>query len=318
MKILGILVIVICAVAALFFLAAFICFYITFYSSKKQKTVSEEYPLPPGKVYEPYHGIMLEWMKQVRTYPYEEMSITSFDGLILRGKYYECKPGAPIELMFHGYRGTSERDLCGGVQRAFALGRNVLLVDQRASTSSGGHVISFGINESRDCHTWIEHIIGRFGSDVKIILTGISMGASTVLIAAGSTLPENVVGVLADCGYSTARDIIRQVIRKLGLPADLLYPLVRFSAKLFGHFDLEETSPLEAIKNCRIPVIFFHGKADDFVPWEMSQVNYDACPTRKKLVLVPGAGHGLSFPADQEGYLSDLREFFPENELSVN
>ena len=261
-------------------------------------------------MYEPYHDIMLGWMKDVRTYPYEELTVTSFDGLTLRGKYYECKPGAPIELMFHGYRGSSERDLCGGVQRAFALEHNVVLVDQRASMSSDGHVISFGINESRDCHTWIQRIIERFGPSVQIILTGISMGASTVLIASGSHLPKNVIGALADCGYSTAQDIIKQVIRNIGLPANLLYPLVKLSAKIFGRFDLEQTSPLSAMKTCRIPVIFFHGDADDLVPWEMSQINYDACTSRKKFVLVPGAGHGLSFPADQETYLFELDQFF--------
>lgn len=299
--------------AILFFAVVFFCFYITFYSSKRQKTASEEYPLPRGKEYEPYHDAMLEWIKQVRTYPYEELVITSFDGLKLHGKYYECKPGAPIELMFHGYRGSSERDLCGGVQRAFMLTHNVVLVDQRASMSSDGHVISFGINESRDCHAWVRCIIERFGPSVQIILTGISMGASTVLIASGSPLPENVIGVLADCGYSTAKDIIKQVIRKIGLPVKLLYPLVKLSAKIFGCFNLEETSPLDAIKNCHVPVIFFHGDADNLVPWEMSQVNYNACTSRKKLVLVSGAGHGLSFPADQETYLRELEEFFQQS-----
>lgn len=310
MDIIGILLVILFIAIIVFFAISLLCFRLTFYSSRKQKEITEEYPLPPGNIYKPYHGIMLDWMKEVRTYPYEEMTVTSFDGLTLYGKYYECKPGAPIELMFHGYRGSSERDLCGGVQRAFSLGHSALLVSQRASGLSGGHVISFGINESRDCRTWIEHTITRFGPDVSIILTGISMGASTVLIAAGSPLPDNVIGVLADCGYSTARDIIKKIILQIGLPVKPLYPIIKFSARLFGRFDLEETSPLEAVKNCRIPVIFFHGTNDDYVPFEMSQLNYDACTSRKQLVLVPGAGHGLCFPADQDGYLSALNEFF--------
>lgn len=317
MDILGIVLIILVIFATVFLAISFLCFRLTFYVSKKQKRITEEYPLPPGKIYEPYHGVMLEWMKEVRTYPYEEMTVTSFDGLTLYGRYYECKPGAPIEIMFHGYRGSSERDLCGGVQRAFALGHSVLLVSQRASGLSGGHVISFGINESRDCRTWIEHTINRFGPTVKIILTGISMGASTVLIAAGSPLPDNVIGVLADCGYSTARDIIIKVIHQIGLPVKLLYPIIKFSAGFFGGFHLEETSPLEAVKNCCVPVIFFHGTNDDYVPFEMSRINYDACPSRKRLILVPGAGHGLCFPADQDGYLSALNEFFHSASSSI-
>ena len=75
-------------------------------------------------------------------------------------------------------------------------------------------------------------------------------------------------------------------------------------------------APEEALKKAKVPVIFFHGEQDDFVPSYMSQKCYDVCASRKKLVFIPGAGHGLSFPVDQEGYLSALREFFgPEASL---
>ena len=252
---------------------------------------------------------MVAWMKEVRSIPHEEFSIRSFDGLTLYAKYYECVPGAPIEIMFHGYRGSAERDLCGGVQRCFALNRNILLVDQRCSGKSGGRVITFGIREHKDCLAWVDFAVKHFGPQVKLILTGISMGASTVLMAAGKELPPQVVGVLADCGFSTARDIIRDVIDKMHLPVALAYPFVKLAAWLFGGFHLEEYSALEAMKTCRVPVIFFHGDNDAFVPWEMSQANYDACNTPKKLVLVPGAGHGLGYLVGPEDYLQALREF---------
>ena len=249
-------------------------------------------------------------MKEVRALPHEDVSITSFDGLTLRGKYYEYAPGAPIELMFHGYRGSAERDLCGGVQRCFALGRNILLVDQRASEGSEGTVISFGVNESKDCHSWVDFMLRRFGPDVKIILTGISMGAATVTMAAGKPLPPNVVGVLADCGYSSAKAIIQKVVAQMGLPAKAAYPLVKLAARLYGHFDLEENPPVEALKNCRLPVIFFHGEADDYVPCYMSRENYEACAGPRKLVTIPGAGHGLSYLVAPEYYLQQLQAFF--------
>jgi dipeptidyl aminopeptidase/acylaminoacyl peptidase len=249
-------------------------------------------------------------VRESRATPYEEVEITSFDGLKLRGRYYEYAPGAPIELMFHGYRGTAERDLSGGMHRCFALGRSALIVSQRGSPGSEGNVISFGINEHRDCMAWIDFMLRKFGPDVKIILTGISMGASTVLMAAGKELPPNVIGVLAACGYSSAREIIKKVIRQFNLPPDLVYPFVRLGAKIFGRFDLEETSPVESVKRSSVPVIFFHGEGDDFVPCEMSRINYEACASRKMLVTVPGAGHGLSYSVEPEGYLEALKEFF--------
>ena len=171
-------------------------------------------------------------------------------------------------------------------------------------------MITFGIREHMDCLKWIEFMIEHFGSDVKIILTGISMGASTVLMAAGKELPENVIGVLADCGFNSAKSIMYEVIRGMGLPPVLCYPFVKLGAKLFGHFDLDSYSAEEAMKTCKVPVIFFHGEADDFVPSWMSQANYEACSTRKELVLIPGAGHGLSYPVNPELYLSSLSDFF--------
>ena len=289
-------------------IVGYVCYRMAFYADRKPS--EEEFPIPEGEIYEPYREQMVAWMKETREIPHEDMEIVSFDGLILRGKYYECVPGGPVELMFHGYRGNADRDLCGGVQRCFALGRNTLIVDQRACGASEGHVITFGIHESDDCHRWIAHLIKRFGSDVKIILTGISMGASTVMLAAGRELPEQVVGVLADCGYTSARDIIEHVIKKMNLPPKLAYPFVKLGAKRIGCFDLDKDSPLEAMKRCKVPVIFIHGEDDDFVPCEMSRRNYEACAAPKKLWTVPGAGHGLSILVDQPGYMRELREFF--------
>ena len=215
--------------------------------------------------------------------------------------------------MFHGYRGGAERDLSGGVYRCFRCGRNALVVDQRCSGKSGGHVITFGIKEHRDCLSWVDFAVKKFGPQVKIILTGISMGASTVVMAGGRELPSNVIGILADCGYSSQKEIMEVVIRKMGLPPRLSYPFVRLAARIYGGFNLEEYSPMEALKTCSVPVIFFHGEDDDFVPCWMSRKMYDACPSRKKLVTMPGAGHGLSFPVAPEEYLQKLGEFFPTN-----
>lgn len=309
MKTLIILLTITFLVMILIILSSYICFRLAFYVPKKRPKTMEEFDLPRGKIYEPYHDKMIAWTKEVRTLPHEKFCITSFDGLKLCGKYYEYTPDAPIELMFHGYRGNAERDLSGAVQRCFSLERSVLIVDQRTSGNSEGNVISFGINESRDCLAWVNFMVEHFGTDVKIILTGISMGASTVMMASALELPPNVISALADCGYTSAKDIIKKVIREMHLPANLIYPFVKLGAKLYGHFDLEETSPIEAMKNCRVPIIFIHGETDDFVPCDMSRANYDACIAPKKLFTVSNAGHGMSYLLDNDGYFKALKEF---------
>lgn len=297
------------AVVVLTLAVSYICFRMAFYTDRKSDPKEGEFSIPEGEIYEPYRDQMINWMKEVRKLKCEDCYITSFDNLRLHGKYYEYSKDAPIELMFHGYRGNGERDLCGGVQRCFRLKRNVLIVDQRASGKSEGNVISFGINESRDCQSWVDFIIKRFGENSRIILTGISMGGATVLMAAGRELPKNVIGVLADCSYSSPREIIKKVIRDMRLPATLLFPFVKLGARVFGRFNIDETSPLKAMEKCKLPVIFIHGEADAYVPCEMSRQTYSACTAPKVLLTVKDAGHGLAYLVDPDSYFSTLISF---------
>lgn len=289
---------------------SYACFFLAFYVPKQMPKNDNEYDLPQGKAYKPFHKQMISWINETRARPFTEYSITSFDGLKLYAKYYECEKGAPIEIMFHGYRGTAERDLCGGVSRSFALGRSVLIVDQRGAGKSEGRVITFGIKESRDCLSWIDFAVNTFGEDSRLILTGISMGAATVIMAAENPLPKNVIGILADCGYSSAPEMIKKTIRELKLPSSLLYPFVKLGGLVFGGFNIDKAVPLNSIKKCAVPVFFVHGEGDTFVPCEMSRKNFDACATKKLLHTVKGADHGLAFPMDPDGYIKNLNGFF--------
>jgi fermentation-respiration switch protein FrsA (DUF1100 family) len=146
----------------------------------------------------------------------------------------------------------------------------------------------------------------------KIILTGVSMGAATVILAACSDeLPDNVVGVLADCGYTSAKDIIKKVVDEMGLPSKLLLPVIALSAKLLGRFDLNDASPIDVISDCQLPIIFIHGDSDKFVPYEMSVENYNACGSEnKKLVAIEGADHALCYITAPSKYINELRSFF--------
>ena len=287
----------------------FVLFILVFYAPRRPEP---EFPLPPGPAYEPYHEVMIEGMKRLRAYPHETFTIRSHDGLTLSGRYFEYAPGAPMEIMFHGYRGTADRDLCVGMDRAFALGHSCLIVDQRTTGGSGGRVITFGLREYQDCLRWVDFAVEHFGKDVRIILTGISMGAATVLLAAGEDLPSNVVGVLADCGYTSTKAIIRKVAKQLHLPPWLVYPAVRLSALMFAGLDLEANSPIEAMGRVKVPVIFAHGEEDNLVPCYMSRENYEACVSPKAIFTAPGAGHGLCYLATGEQYIEALRRFWTE------
>lgn len=311
-----IILIVAAILAALVLVASGVCFFLVFYSTQKSRIDKDEYPLPPGDEYIPYHPKIIEWLKSMRATECREVSVKSYDGLTLRGRYFEHHKGAPIEVLFHGYRGSSERDMAGGVARCFALGRNALIVDQRAAGKSEGRVITFGHKECRDVPVWVDFVVNNIDPDAKIIITGISMGAATVMMAASRPLHKNVVGVLADCGYTSAEQIIKKVLVDIKLPPRIVYPFVRLGAIIFGGFDPNSYSPIESMKHCTLPIIFYHGDSDGFVPCYMSEQNFAACTSeQKKLVITAGAGHGLCYPRDEQGYLDALKAFF-ESQLN--
>ena len=114
---------------------------------------------------------------------FKAVHITAQDGTPLAARYYHHADGAPLAIIFHGYRGYAERDGLGGYTLCTALGYNVLLPDQRAHGYSGGHTITMGVKERYDARDWTVWARSRFGPEVPIFLMGVSMGAATVLLA---------------------------------------------------------------------------------------------------------------------------------------
>jgi len=294
---------------------SFICFLMVFVTSRKKK-VDVDYGIPNNEIYEEFRDEIIDWIKTSRNLTSESFSIKSYDGLTLTAKFYEYASDAPIELLFHGYKGNAERDLSGGIERCFKLGRSAMLINQRGYGDSDGRVTTFGIREHLDCIAWANFASEKFGKDSKIIITGVSMGAATVMMASAKELPKNVVCVLADCGYTSPKEIICKVLRDIKLPQGIFYPFIRLGALLYGRFDIESYSPREAMKNCSLPMLFIHGDTDAFVPSYMSEQLYEICESdKKKLKLIHNAGHGLAYPRDKEGYLTFLREAEEEFEF---
>ena len=303
---------VLTAIIAIVLLTSYICFLKVFRTPKRKKLGKGEYDLPPGDIYEPFYPQMREWIDSIRGMKRELFEIESFDGLKLRGYYYEYSPDSPLELIFHGYGGNAERDLSGGVERCFALGRSAVLIDQRGAGMSEGRISSFGINERLDCLEWIKFATRKFGKDRPLIIGGVSMGAATVMMASGEDLPKNVACVMADCGYSSSKKIIKKVVREMKLPPSLVYPFIRLGGMLYGKFDIEETDPVSAVAKSKTPIVYIHGDEDDFVPHSMSVECFEATRAPKKLVTIEGAGHGLGFPQNQSKYVESLRDFETE------
>ena len=273
------------------------------------------FSMPDTEQYNVFRAQSEKMIRDTLSIPYEDVFITSFDGLRLHAKFYAASERkAPVQIMFHGYKSSAERDFCGGLREGIDGGFNVLLVDQRAHGESEGKYLTFGVNERFDCLSWASYAAERFGNDVKIYLYGISMGAATVLMASALPLPKSVSGIVADCGYTSPKAIICSVLRDHHVPAAPVYAVAKLGARLFCGFDLDSASAPDALRRSHIPVLFIHGDDDRFVPCRMSRENFEASAAEhKKLLIVHNAGHGLSYMLDRPAYLSSLHSFLEAN-----
>ena len=294
---------------ALLFVVFVIVLYDVIFSSNKHY-MGDDDTLPHGEGYNDYHGTITKCVEEVRQVPFEEVQVLSHDGLVLKGKYYHLEDDAPIIMFFHGYRCSAIRDGNGIFLYTRKLGFNVLLADQRAHGNSQGKTITFGVKERYDVRSWVEYFTKRFGEKQKIYLSGLSMGGATVLMASDIGLPKNVIGILADCPYSSPKAILCSVIRQMHFPVKMTYALARLSASWIGQFDVEEASAIEAVRNSQIPTLIIHGDADDFVPCSMSMDCQLAGEDHVQLVLIKGAAHGMSHCVDTPSYEEAVYAFF--------
>jgi len=299
--------IILVSVIVLVLVAAFVCYYLPFYSPFKGKY--DPYYFPKAKQYQKYLPQRLELMHALEKRPFEEISVISFDGLELKGKYYHADDAAPVDIFFHGYKGHAQTEGCGFAEIVRQLDHNFILVDQRGCMASKGHTISFGIRERHDVVSWLNYIVSRFGEDKEINVLGMSMGAATVLMAAGLEMPGNIRHIFVDCPYSDAGRIIRKVCIDRKLPDALLYPFIRLGARIYGHFDLTEITAAEAVRSCTVPILLIHGGKDSFVPAYMSEEIHKANPEIIRRVVFPEADHSLSQFADWERYCALVKDF---------
>lgn len=301
-----VILVLLCLFLAALLGGGYYAYRIAFWSSK---TGREELPVHKGKQYEPYLDVIARLLQSIIDRPCEFVSVTSEDGLTLSGRYYHVADGAPLDIAFHGYRSAGLTDFCGGAEISRELEHNLLLVDQRAHGKSQGRTITFGIRERYDVLSWVDYALKRFGAETKILLFGVSMGASTVLMASELPLPGNVKGIVADCPYSSPTKIIRTVGLRMRIPAVAAGLFSWVGAKVYGGFDLLESNPVCAVKQSKVPILLIHGESDGFVPCDMSAEIQRSNPETVFRCTFPGADHGISFLTDPDRYRQIVREF---------
>lgn len=258
---------------------------------------------------------MLQGVAWLRAQPVQQLYVESYDGLRLHAQFVPCEHAKGTVLLFHGYRSSWVVDFSISLPFYHAQGYHLLIVDQRAHGESAGRWITFGVRERYDVLSWVTYVGQMLGQEHPLFLAGLSMGATTVLLSSCFSFPANVRGIVADCGFTEPYAIVRHVLRTYlpHLPAGPVLALAGLGTRLFAGFGLRAANTQAALAHAKVPVLFVHGKADTFVPCQMSQQGYDACSSPKRLVLVENAGHGRSYLVDRPRVQSALENFLEEH-----
>lgn len=250
------------------------------------------------------------WLK---AQPMEEIQIySSVDDIPLYARMLRCDAPVRTVLCAHGYRGSAVSSFAGISQWLHENGCNVLLIDQRACGQSGGEYITFGAKEKDDVLDWIDYLTAHDPQKLPIYMYGVSLGASTVECASGCTLPPEVRGLIADCGYESMESICSLSLKKwYHIPPALIMPAFKKECEETAHFRVEDADARSALRRCNIPALFIHGTGDRFVPISHAIHNYQTCAsTHKEIVWFEHAGHSVSYYENPVKYQQALQDFF--------
>jgi fermentation-respiration switch protein FrsA (DUF1100 family) len=252
-------------------------------------------------------------IKLMNNLTYEKHNIINEDHLKLSARYYKVDEAERIVLAVHGYKGFGIKDM--GVYSEFLMKEksNYFVIDHRSHNDSEGKYITMGSKEKYDVKEWIEYINTINPKNLPIYLISVSMGSATCLQTIGLELPNNVKGLIADCGFTSSKDIVKnQLKNQYNLNGELIIKTTNMLCKLVGKFNIYYSDTKQTLNTTNIPVLFIHGLKDDYVPSYMSEENYNRCNSKKELHLVKDADHCRSYLVEKENYENWIRKFFIE------
>ena len=262
--------------------------------------------------YKKYARMIQESHQWLMEHGAKDLWIESEDGLKLHALWVSAPNAVGTILLAHGYRSTPLVDFGPAFAGYYARGLNLLIPTQRSHGRSEGKYITFGVKESGDMLRWVSYHNLHFGKQ-PFILSGLSMGASTVMYMLDEALPKNIKAAIVDCGFTSPRQIIGSVFRSVAHMPDniFLWPCEWF-ARVFAGFSLKGKDSRKTLARNKLPILMVHGKADGFVPCYMTEQGYETCTGDKRILLVEGADHGVSYLLEPEKYNHLINELFTQ------
>lgn len=263
-----------------------------------------------GTDWNQYMELIQKRKEYMTAQPQEEIFLESEDGLKLHAAYFPGKDSKKVVICLHGYTSQGMSDYIGLSDYYMKHGYGMLLPDARAHGKSEGVYIGFGCLDRNDLLGWINWVIQKCGNEVQILLHGTSMGGATVLMASGLTLPQQVKGIISDCGFTSPKEVFTHVLHSMyHLPAFPLIQITDFVNRKKAGYGMDECNAAREVRKAKVPILLIHGDADTFVPSSMCEEIYENCASEKKKLIIKGAAHAESYYKDMGAYEGALDEF---------
>ena len=242
----------------------------------------------------------------------ETFAVTAPDGYRLYAERLIKNDAADrCVIISHGY--TDNR--FGALKYAglyLDLGYDVIVYDLRGHGVNKKAFCTYSVREREDLTALIGLVRERFSQYRVVGLHGESLGAATT--AACLQARPQVDFAVADCGFSDIRDILKNGLSQMHIPGVMLRLTGGWTRILTG-CGYRQMRPVDALKENTVPILFFHGTADELIaPWHSERM---AAATKgpHRLCLINGAPHAASVLTAPESYRKELTGFLQELRL---
>lgn len=285
-------------------------FYFYRRTMKRNKVKMERTMKMAGTDWNQYMPFIGERKEYMLAQPHRDVYCQSEDGLRLHATYFPREGTGKLVICFHGYTSEGMNDYTALSGYYLKRGYGMLLVDERAHGQSEGTYIGFGCLDRKDAMKWIAWAVQECGKQVQILLHGTSMGGATVLMASGLKLPEQVKGIISDCGFTSPKYVFTHVLHSMyHIPAFPVIQIADLVNRKKAGYGMDECNAAREVQKAAVPILMIHGSADTFVPCSMCEEIYENCSSPKRKLIVEGAAHAESYYKDRTAYENALNEF---------
>lgn len=261
-----------------------------------ESRMARHFLIEQGRIESPADGIEL----QVGVLPngdYPNRMVIERDGGSMSMAFHTGLPMGPPRapsrgsiIAIHGWQGE-HRALFPHAMELARDGWDIVLYDQRGHGRSGGEIVTFGAREAKDLQAIIDWTRSRKQYTPPLVLFGVSMGASTALLAAADSQPDAVVAVAPFARLDTALPgALRHLAPFYIRPFLSESRMKRALAHARDRADLapNDAAPISRARDVDAPVLLIHSEADRLVPLEHARQLIETLPDATlKLVDAP-------------------------------